>query len=442
MEKKIYPKVLVVSINAWRDNSGINTLTGILSALHKERVAQIYMRAALPSTSVCEKFFQISEEKMIHSVLKRRVKTGREVKNQSVKNITGDEEKEKKRYNRKRRVPTVLYSWGREFIWKFGSWKTKELDFFIDEYSPDVLFIPIYPTIYMGRIQKYIMQRTNKPVVSYIADDNYSYLACKKDPLSLLHRYFLRKDVKYIIEHSNQVFVISPKQKEEYDQLFNINSQILTKGLDYSQICYQEKPTHFPIKMIYTGKLIIGRWKSLALIADALELINKEEKKIELEIYTTDFITEKQNVALNKNGAQIKGALTQQQVRKVQQEADILVFVESLDKKYRNTARLSFSTKITDYLLSGKCIFAIGSKEIAPIDYFIRYNSAITAVSKEEVLKKLQMIVEHPDLIVKYGRKGFECGKKHHERSKMDKLFVETIIEVSKWKENFNGKTK
>ena len=52
------------------------------------------------------------------------------------------------------------------------------------------------------------------------------------------------------------------------------------------------------------------------------------------------------------------------------------------------------------------------------------------------------MIVEHPDLIVKYGRKGFECGKKHHERNKMDKLFVETIIEVSKWKENFNGKTK
>ena len=432
MEKKIYPKVLVVSINAWKDNSGINTLTGILSAWNKERVAQIYMRAALPSTSVCKKFFQISEEKMIQSVLKRGMKTGIEVKNQPVENMTEDEEKERERYSRKGLVPAILYTWAREFVWKFGKWKTKELDFFIDAYNPDVLFIPIYPTIYMGRIQKYIIQRTNKPVVSYIADDNYSYLACKKDPLSLLHRYFLRKYVKYIIGHSNQVFVISPKQKEEYDRLFNINSQILTKGLDYSQICYQEKPIHFPIKMIYTGKLIIGRWKSLALIADALELINKEEKKIELEIYTTDFITEKQNVALNKSGAQIKGALTQQQVRKVQQEADILVFVESLDKKYRNTARLSFSTKITDYLLSGKCIFAIGSKEIAPIDYFIRYNSAITAVSKEDVLKKLQMIVEHPDMIAEYGKKGFECGKKHHERSKMDKLFVETIIEVSK----------
>ena len=94
------------------------------------------MRAALPNTSVCEKFFQISEEKMIHSVLKRKVKTGREVKNQSVKNMIGDEEKEKKRYNRKRRVPTVLYSWGREFIWKFGKWKTKELDFLLTNIVP------------------------------------------------------------------------------------------------------------------------------------------------------------------------------------------------------------------------------------------------------------------------------------------------------------------
>ena len=91
------PKILTVSINAWKENSGINTLTGILSGWDKERIAHIYMRAALPNTSVCEKFFQISEEKMIHSVLKRKVKTGREVKNQSVKNMIGDEEKEKKK---------------------------------------------------------------------------------------------------------------------------------------------------------------------------------------------------------------------------------------------------------------------------------------------------------------------------------------------------------
>ncbi|MDO4469087.1 MAG: hypothetical protein Q4C84_04515 [Bacillota bacterium] len=429
MNKEL-PKILTVSINAWRDNSGINTLTGILSGWDKEKVAQVYMRAALPSTSVCEKFFQISEGRMIHSVLKRRTQTGIEVKNQLSKDITGDEEKEKERYNNRKKIPAILYTWARECVWKFGKWKTEELENFLNSYNPDVLFIPIYPTIYMGRIQKYIMEYTKKPVVSYIADDNYSYLACKKDPLSLLHRFFLRKYVKYIMKHSDQVFVIAPKQKEEYDKIFGIDSKILTKGLDYSQICYQEFKVHSPIKMVYTGKLIIGRWKSLALIADALGKINREQIKMELDIYTTDTITAQQEKDLNKNGCQIKGALTQQQVRKVQQEADILVFVESLEKKYRNTARLSFSTKITDYLSSGKCIFAIGSSEIAPIDYFRRYDSAVTAASEKEVLQKLQMLVENPKMITEYGKKGFECGKEHHEKDKMQKVFCNAVCNL------------
>lgn len=426
------PKILTVSINAWKDNSGINTLTDILSGWNKEKVAQIYTRAALPKTSVCEHFFQISEERMIKSILKRYIKTGKKVENQFNSKETEEEKSEKNRYKLKKIIPNILLVWGREVIWKFGKWKTKELECFTSLYNPDVLFIPIYPTIYMGRIQKYIIKYTNKPVISYIADDNYSYLACQKDPLSLLHRYFLRKYVKYIIKHSSQVFVIAPKQKEEYDRLFNINSKVLTKGIDFSQLSYQKNLINFPIKMVYTGKLIIGRWKSLALIANALKIINQNGNKLELDIYTTDAITKKQSLALNKNGCQIKGTLTQQEVKEVQKKADILVFVESFDKKYRNIARLSFSTKITDYLSSGKCIFAIGFSEIAPIDYFIRYDAAITAISEKEVLKKLQLLVEDPDIILKYGEKGFNCGKEHHEKEKMKKIFYNSICTLRK----------
>ena len=118
--------------------------------------------------------------------------------------------------------------------------------------------------------------------------------------------------------------------------------------------------------------------------------------KIVLDIYTTDSLTDEQNKLLNRNGCSVKGALTLKQVKMVQKEADILVFVESLEKKFRDTARLSFSTKITDYLRSGKCIFAIGDKNIAPIDYFNRYDSAVTATSYEQILEKLIELVEDP----------------------------------------------
>ena len=143
----------------------------------------------------------------------------------------------------------------REVVWKLGKWHTKELDEFIEKFDADVLYTPVYPTIYMGRIQKYIIKKTGKPVVSYLADDNYTYKSVGKNPLSLLHRFFLRKYVRFIVEHSSKLMVIAPKQKEEYDRIFGTDSVVMTKGIDFEPFV-PYKPNK-PIKMVYTGKLII-----------------------------------------------------------------------------------------------------------------------------------------------------------------------------------------
>ena len=319
----------------------------------------------------------------------------------------------------------------REFIWLFGKWKTKELNKFLDEFDADVLFFPIYSTVYMNRLQNYIRKHTNKPTVLYVSDDNYSYKSISKTPISLFSRFWMRIHEKKLFKTASKIMVISPKQKEEYDKLFNTDSVIMTKGIDFSKNSFEEKIPASPIKMVYTGKLIIGRWLSLAKIAEALSDVNKEKTKIELDIYTTDILTPEQEKALNRNGCAVKGALKLDEVQKVQKEADILVFVESLERKFRYTARLSFSTKITDYLQKGKCIFAIGDRDIAPIDYFNRYDSAITASSYDEIAVQLEKLVSNPRLVAEYGKKAYECGMERHEKTKMDKLLRETITQVS-----------
>ena len=431
MEKKTLPKVLVVSTNAWRDNTGINTLIEFFKCWSPDRIAQIYTKSTLPKTTVCNKFFSISENAVMRSVINRSITTGREVYNENVNSITDNPsaEEEQKIYSSYKGKVRELLSFCREIVWKFGKWKTAELDHFIDEFDADVLFIPIYPTIYMGRIQKYIISRTQKPVVSYLADDNYTYKSVHKDPISLIHRYILRKYVKYIVEHSAKLMVIAPKQKEEYDRIFGVDSLVMTKGIDFEP--FETYQVGKPIKMVYTGKLIIGRWKSLAAIADAFESINRDGIKIVLDIYTTDSLTDEQNRLLNRNGCSVKGALTLEQVKAVQKEADILVFVESLEMKFRNTARLSFSTKITDYLRSGKCIFAIGDKDIAPIDYFNRYDSAVTATSYEQISEKVTELVNTPDLVLEYAKKAYDCGVEHHERGRMNRVLIHTIRQAN-----------
>ena len=425
------PKVLVIGINSWRDNTGINTLINFFKDWDKGNLAHLYTKSNLPKTEICDTFFRISENSVIKSVLKRNIKTGSIVHNETIisdEDIKSTEE-ENKRYAKKGKSSLIL-SICRELVWKFGRWKTKELDEFIENYDADVLFLPVYPTIYMCRIQKYIMKKTGKPAVTYLADDNYTYKSVSKNPLSLMHRFFLRRYVKYIVRESKQLMVIAPKQKEEYDKTFGKNSVVLTKGIDFTNLEFKPKQVSDPIKMVYTGKLIIGRDRSLSLIADALAEINKYQTLIELDIYTTDTLSKKQQMALNRNGCSVKGALELDEVQAVQKTADILVFVEGLENKYKNIARLSFSTKITDYLKSGKCVFAIGDKEIAPIDYFNRYDSAITASSYAEVYKKLTEIIDNPEIINSYGEKAFNCGKENHDISETDKLLKSTIISV------------
>ncbi len=421
-----YPKVLVVGINPWIDNTGINTLINFFDGWDKNAIAHIYTRAKLPNTRVCDRFFRISEPKVIKSVIKRTLKTGEEVQNTCESDV--ESSKENQLYAKKHSSFMAL---AREFVWLFGKWKTKELDKFLDDFNADVLFFPVYSTVYMNRLQNYIRKRTKKPVILYVSDDNYSYKSISKTPISVFSRFWLRKQEKKLFKNASKIMVISPKQKEEYDRLFNTDSVIMTKGVDFSQLPYEEKPLNTPIKMVYTGKLIIGRWLSLAKISETMGDINKNAKKIEFDIYTTDSLTPEQEKALNRNGCAVKGALTLDEVQKVQKDADILVFVESLEKKFKYTARLSFSTKITDYLKNGKCIFAIGDKDIAPIDYFKHYDSAITATTYSEIGEKLKMLVESPSLITEYSKKAYDCGKEHHEKTKMNDVLMKTITEVA-----------
>ena len=417
------PKVLVVGINPWVDNTGIHTLINFFSNWGTNSLAHLYTRDGLPNTAICNTFFRISENQLIKSIFKRNVKTGESIEN----TVTITTKNSSAIYQKKH---TSLMTFAREIVWVLGNWKTAELCRFLDEFQPDVLFFPVYSTVYMNRLQNFIADYTEKPVILYSSDDNYSYQSISKTPLQLFERFWLRRHETKLFKRANKIMVISPKQKEEYDRLFKTNCTILTKGIDYTGTQYCQLPIHRPIKMVYTGKMIIGRWRSLAAIAEVLGEINAGGEIMVLDIYTTDQLTKEQSAKLNRNGCSVKGGIPLEEVFNVQKNADILVFVESLERKYRYRARLSFSTKLTDYFKVGKCIFAIGDEEIAPIDYLKRFDSAVVATSYEEIRKKLKDICKRPDLIAHYGKKAFDCGQKNHDAEEQKQVLHNEIVEV------------
>ena len=143
----------------------------------------------------------------------------------------------------------------------------------------------------MGRIQRYISKLTGKPTVCYLADDNYSYDSCR-GIRSYIHRFWLRKYVGSLARDSKQMFVIVDKEKEDTDNRFGTNSVILTKGIDFSNKKYYHNDATLPLKFVYTGNLLIGRDKTLAILADTINDLNKDGIKAELFIYSQTEPTE------------------------------------------------------------------------------------------------------------------------------------------------------
>ena len=99
---------------------------------------------------------------------------------------------------------------------------------------------------------------------------------------------------------------------------------------------------------------------------------------------------------LNSEVSCFCGSVYGDSLRRVREESDVLIIVESFDKKYKNLLSTALSTKVPEYLASGKIILAIGPDYSAAISY-IRANNAgycLTSIDKRDILNMLDLILQ------------------------------------------------
>lgn len=424
------PKVLIVSRGVWDDAGTSSTLSNIFQNYDSDKLSQIYIETKKPNTKLCQKFFQISEFSLIKKLYKWRTRTGKRVDAAYVADTdTARKEASTMEYVRGHR--SFLYTVLREFLWHLNGWRSKELKQFICEEDPNLIWLTGSPLILMNRLSRYVVKVAKKPYCIYEMDDVYSYKNCGNNPSKYIYRFFLRKRVKSLIKGASQVFVISPKMKNEFDGIFGINSCVLTKGIDFSNRQFVPYDSKDPINMVYMGQLIYDRISSIEMLARALDVINAKKNRILLNIYTGTQIPESIKDTITKNGSVCFCApVPYSQVDGIINQSDVVLFAESLDPRFKNIARLSFSTKLTDYFASGKCLFAIGPDDIAPIEYLKEKNAAIVVTNKGELVDKLEYLVS-PNVISEYAEKSFRCGEQNHNKRNIDDMLFSKLIEIT-----------
>ena len=416
------PKILVMSVPAWNSKVGANTWATLLERYDSENVASIYIRDDVSDSKVCSRYFCISENRIIKSLLNRKVKTGYEVFCESV-DSSSDLEAHNELYKKMGKKRSYLMLLARELIWKLGKWKTKELDTFIDEFKPDIILHSMDGYIHLNRITQYALKRSGAKAVGYIWDDNFTYKVEKGIGFKV-YRFFQRISLKKLAAKTAAFFAITEKTKREADEFFGIDCTVLTKPLNSEpKVNYGEIKT--PFNMLYTGNLYIGRDNSLAKISSVLKEINKDETKIVLDVYTNTMLDDDKKAVIENEWCVLHPPVPQKEVLELQKNADILLFLEDIDGKYALAARLSFSTKLTDYLSAGKCILALGNKDTAPMQYFKENDCALTADNPELICSVLQSI--DSAILKQYAQNAVKCGKENHNQEKICCIFDKVI---------------
>lgn len=421
------PRILVSSVDPWSENVGSDTLTTLLAPFDSSYIASINIRARKSDSPVASQYFHIIEDRVIRSIFCSSIVTG-EKYGPSDSSSEKDVATEEKRYGRKLSFARFMFVLLREFLWGMGHWKSSELDEFVEGFNPEVFFFPIEGYIHFNHINHYIIEKFHpKRVVGYMWDDNFTYKQHRFNFLYRIHRYWLRKSVKTLIQSCDVVFAINSKMKKELDAEYGIDSILLTKPI--RDIKTPEKTEiREPIRMLFSGKLVIGRDKTIAAIVDAIRMVNKEKQRVVLDVYSGTPISSNMRARIDVPGScNFKGFVPQKEVLEEQQKADILLFVESLTKQDMS-ARLSFSTKITDYLSAGKCIWAVGNKDLAPIDYFKEEDSAVVSCTETEIINQLFSIVDNNNIILTYAQKAFRCGVDNHNRDVIFQRFSDAIL--------------
>lgn len=428
-------KVLVCSVNAWNSKIGDNTFPSLLRGHSIENVANIFIREDNPDSPVCKKYFRISEMLVVKSIIKRSVKTGKKITDYCIENDSNkDAEFLQKQENIYRNKKKFYYSklFAREVAWKIGKWHTDELDQFIDEFKPDVVLYEMSRYIHMNRIVRYVLEKTGAVGVGCFWDDTFTYKQENSLRYKIL-RFFQRKSLLGLAKKTKGFFAITEKTKTEADEFFKIDCTVLTKPVIIKKDRTLPKCEQ-PLKMLYTGNLNIGREKTILAIIDELEKINQEDVKIRLDIYTKTCLEKEYVQRCNTKFSQLHEAVSQEKVVELQNQTDVLLFVESFDIR-NQIARLSFSTKITDYYAAGKCIIAVGNANLAPIEVFSDDESAIIATNQTEIAFCLKKLLNSAT-VMEYADKAYNVGLEKYSIERVNHIFYSQLIKTYSSKMN------
>ena len=169
-------KILIIADEVWNDQiHGNNVLTNWFEGFDAE-FAQIFCSPGIPKNNVCSSYFQITDKMMFKSMF-TSYRAGNRFflygldSDKNMKEMPFCEPENIKLYRFLKNITGDFLRIIRQIIWCLGHYDKNKLNKFLLDEKPDIIFVPRYSTLKLLRLEKYVMDYLNVPIIAFTGDD-------------------------------------------------------------------------------------------------------------------------------------------------------------------------------------------------------------------------------------------------------------------------------
>jgi glycosyltransferase involved in cell wall biosynthesis len=290
----------------------------------------------------------------------------------------------------------------------------------LDEYRPEVVFFcggdaaALYPKVAS------LAERYAAPLVYYITDD-YVLPAPSRNLASRLSRRWTRRVFAEMTSSASLVLTIGTTMSRRYTAEFGFDSVPVMNMVDVPPTQPAMRTGRGrAVTLMFAGTLHSGRWTVLSQVADSVERLADRGVDVTLVVYGPEPVAEALVAVSRPPRVEYRGLLTPAELSQAIREADVLVHVESDDPASVAVTSLSVSTKIPEYLVSGRSILAVGPRGLASIDYLEDHRAALVVEPQdpEGLDTAIETLALADEARRELATRGFELASANHQAPK------------------------
>lgn len=237
--------------------------------------------------------------------------------------------------------------------------------------------------------------RYNIPIVLHFMDNWIEHMQNENNMLFKPFRKSLNFWLNKCIERGKLAITISDSMADAYSEIYpQIEFVPLMNAVDVdSLLCKPKNAYKAPFVFTYAGGLHLDRWKSLLEVGKA---IKENDIDAVLRVYTSSDLQPIENCFIGLP-VEFFPAVDHDCIRELFYESDCLVHTESTNQDYLMYNKYSISTKIPEYLASGRLMLFYGPRSLGLYKYLDHNNVAALADNYVDLKSLINNIYLHKD---------------------------------------------